>query len=480
MPEAALTPSALLGRPDPRLSTAPLRPLTPETSRGFEFARFADEVLGEPLLPWQREAAVRALELRPDGRYRFRTVVILVARQNGKTHLLRTLALWRMFMDGAQLVLSCAQSLDIAREAWQAGVAAARGNDDLSREVDNVRFANGEQCLTLTSGARWRIAAASRSAGRGLSVDLLVLDELREHRTWDAWSALSKTTTARRNGMTFCISNAGDDESVVLNHLRESALAGADDSLGLFEWSAPDGCALDDRAGWAQANPGLGHTVPVDAIVSALSTDPPGVFRTEVLCQRVQALDFAVSPEAWEACRDPSGSLTGEARARVVACFDVAPDGGHAVLVAASIMGDGRVWVETVAEWDTAAGFRDGHAEWLRRVRPQAVGWFPGGPAAALAVDLRGIPQGREVKAADVPAVCQGFAEQVAARRVVHTGDPMLGSQVAASSKLPAGDGWRFSRRGGGSMAGLYAAAGAVHLARSLPVRRLMVVTPNV
>jgi phage terminase large subunit-like protein len=30
-----------------------------------------------------------------------------------------------------------------------------------------------------------------------------------------------------------------------------------DPSLCLLEWSAPDGCELDDRKAWAQANPGL-------------------------------------------------------------------------------------------------------------------------------------------------------------------------------------------------------------------------------
>lgn len=469
---------ALVGRRDPRLSTQPLRRLTPRTSRGYEVIAFARDVLGEPLLPWQEQAVIRGLELLPGGRYRFRTVLILVARQQGKTHLLRVVALWRMFVDGAQLVLSVAQSLDIAREAWAAGCATAKATPALAGEVDNVRYANGEQCLTLSTGARWRIGAASRSAGRGLSVDLLVLDELREHRSWDAWAALSKTTTARPDGQTWAISNAGDDESVVLNHLRDAALAGGDDALGIFEWSAPDGCDLDDRHAWAQANPGLGHTVTEAALLASLGTDPPAVFRTEVLCQRVDALDAAISPEAWRACGDPAGSLDA-LRDRVVVCLDVAPDLTHASLVAAALLDDGRVRLDTVAAWTSTADLRAELPDLLKRVRPRAVGWFPGGPAAALAADLRGLRTGQELKAAEVPAICQGLAEQVAARRVVHSDDPLLSAQAVGSSRLQTGDGWRFARRGAGNVDAVYAAAGAVHLARTHPVRRAVVLLPT-
>lgn len=469
----------LVGRREPRLSTEPLRPLTPDTTRGFEVAAFARDVLGEPLLPWQEELFVRALELLPDGTYRFRTVLCLVARQSGKTFALRTLALWRMYVDAAKLVLSCAQSLDIAREAWQSGCDAAQAVPDLAAEVDKIRLANGEQELRLNSGARWRISAASRSAGRGLSVDLLVLDELREHRTWDAWSALSKTTTARRHGQTFCISNAGDDQSVVLNHLRGAALAGTDDRLGIFEWSAQDGADLDNREAWAQANPGLGHTVSEAAILGSLGTDPPAVFRTEVLCMRVDTLDAAVDPEGWHACADPAGTLDGH-RSRVVAVLDVAPDGAHASLVAAAVLPDGRVRVDVVAEWSSTQELRVALPALLARVRPRALGWFPGGPAAAIAADLKGIRVAHEIKASDVGPACQGFAEQVAARRVLHPDDPLLTAQVLGSARLVVGDGWRFSRRGEGHCDAVYAAAGAVHLARTLPARSAVVLVPSV
>ena len=46
------------------------RPLNRRTSDGYDVADFA-EMRGHPFLPWQRWAAIHALELLPDGSYRF-------------------------------------------------------------------------------------------------------------------------------------------------------------------------------------------------------------------------------------------------------------------------------------------------------------------------------------------------------------------------------------------------------------------------
>ena len=132
--------------------------------------------------------------------------------------------------------------------------------------------------MRLTTGQRYKVTAATRRGGRGSSADLVFLDELREHRDWLSWGAVTKTTMARTNAQICGFSNAGDPQSVVLADLREKAIAAAADrssSLGIFEWSAPDDCPLDDPEGRSAANPALGHLPTFeDAIKSALETDP--------------------------------------------------------------------------------------------------------------------------------------------------------------------------------------------------------------
>ncbi len=463
----ALVFGDLVGSPEPRLSSPPRRALTAETSRGFAFIDWVRSKGGR-LLPWQETAAIRGMEVNPDGTYRFRTVLILVGRQSGKTTLLKWWALWRLYADGAELVLGAAQSLDIAREAWQGSVEIAT---EVDLAVGKVRYANGEQCLWTRGGARYRITAATRGAGRGLSVDLLILDELREQRDWQAWSALSKTILARPRGQVVAITNQGDDDSVVLNALREAALAGKDDSIGLFEWSAPDGCDLNDTTAWQMSLPGLGHVVSESTIRSAIATDPPAVSRTELLCQRVSTMDSAIDSTGWQAGADPGGSL-GPLRGRLCAGIDVSLDGNHVVLVASAALDDGRMRVEPIASWDSTSQARHDLPELLKTLNPVELAWFPGGPAAVLSTFLSSLPYARAVNGADLAVTCMGFADLAKAGMVVHNADALLDGQVAKASKLNRGDGFVFTRRGQGNCNALYAASGAVLCARTLKPRR--------
>ena len=464
---ASRSSARLVGRAQPRLYTPPLRPLNRRTSRGYEVVSFA-ELIGEPLQPWQAWLVKHALELLPDGTYRFRVVLVLVARQNGKSSVKRTVTPWRMYLDGARTVLGLAQDVALAREQWSLCQDAIHDTPELEREWGGVRNVNGDEKFWLANKARYLIRAMNRKAGRGYSIDEANIDELREQHDWKAWSAVSKTLMARRNAQLWAMSNAGDDESVVLNQLRDAALAGRDPSIGIFEWSAPEGCELDDRRAWAQANPGLGHVISELAIASALATDPPEVFRTEVLCQKVDHLDAAIDIGAWRSCADAQGSLR-LAKDRLAACVDVAPDSAHVSLLAAAVMADGRVRLQVIAAWRSTDEARFQLDGVLDQLQPVQSGWFPSGPAAALAPILRKRPGNVELTGGKVGEACQGLADLTLARRVIHPGDALLDAHVAGASKLHVGDGWRFVRRGAGHCDAAYAAAGAAYIAQTLP-----------
>lgn len=490
----------LLGSTTPRIYTPPAVEgppgpcgcgcaLTEETSAGFNFIKFADFV-GEPLLPWQRWLAIHMLELNPDGTYRFKVILLLVARQNGKTTFMKLLALWRMFVDNAKLVLGVAQSLTNALEVYNAAYDLAADHPELSEHVLTKYKATGNQYFKLVNGARYKVAAANRKAGRGLSVDQLMLDELREQVSWQAWSALSKTVSAREMGLILAASNAGDDMSIVLNHLRDVALVETqygtlpttvvdpetgdedeeDEPMALFEWSAEDGCALDDRSGWQAANPSLGYTLSIRAIKSSLKTDPPDVFRTEVLCQRVVSLDAVVDPAAFNACGDINAPALDELSGRVVLCVDVAPDGHHVTCVGAvNDKSSGKTYVEVLGAWGSTEAARADLDEIVKEANPIAVGWFSSGPASRLSSSIRKHKDAVELKGAQVPESCQESVDLVHARRIVHYEDPLLYAHLTGASRLVQGDTWRFTRRGVGHCDAAYAFAGAVYLARNTP-----------
>lgn len=492
---------ALHGMTVPRLWTRPLVELTEETSLGFEAIRFAENVLGLRLLPWQKWWLIHALELRPDGTFRYRILLTLIARQNGKTFLLKIVSLYFMFVRQVRLVLGCAQDLRIARESWDGAYHLAAHIPALSREfVTNPRTRPGRRdgagyeaivlhptcpvtavarplcdcrhCTTVALPDReYRVSAATKSAGRGLTVDLLIMDEFR-HCTSLAWAALSKTTTAVPTALILPISNAGTDESEVLNTIREAALSGADDSIGLLEWSGEDGCALDDPDANAAANPSLGYGMLTErALAGFRATDSPEVYRTESLCQRVQALDVLISVEAWKGCLDPGMSLA-SVRDRVACVFEVAPDGGHATLVAAARYDDGSIGVDVVASWKDVAKAKIELPEHLARVKPRVFGWFPGSPGASpFAGQLRRIAGAVEITGGKVTEACQGYVGRIQRRGLRQAGDPLLTAHSIDARKVEVSDGYRFVRKGAGHVDAAYAAAGAVALADSLPAK---------
>ena len=86
----------MMGKTEPRIFTPPLRDLTPDTSLGFACIAYATDVLHKTLYPWQKWALIHLMEIIGDlsgeWRFRFRTVLILISRQNGKTVLSEVIA----------------------------------------------------------------------------------------------------------------------------------------------------------------------------------------------------------------------------------------------------------------------------------------------------------------------------------------------------------------------------------------------------
>lgn len=451
----------------PRIFTPPLRRLTPRTSRGFECIRFAEEVLEIDLLPWQKWLLVHALELLPDGTYRFRTVLLLVARQNGKSTLMMILSLWRMFVDGAPLVIGTAQNLDVAEELWQSAVDLTLDIPELAAEVAQVLKVNGKKQLRLRTNERYKVAAASRRGGRGLSGDLVLLDELREHQTWAAWGAVTKTTLARMFAQVWAASNAGDDSSIVLNFLRKiahDAIGNPDglpdvderdpaddepdgDSLGVFEWSAAPAADIWDRDGWAQANPSLGYGLLTErAIASAARTDPEPVFRTEVLCQRVSGMLEAVfGVGRWEACGiDPAKKPPKKVLAIGVA---VSLDRAWASIGSAGLRKDGRLHVGASDRRRGTAWLPERLAQIQDKYRCVVV--VDGhGPAGAVIPDLREARVDVTVASTgDVCDACASIFDKVRDGKVAHLSNGELDEAVAGAVKRPVGDRWMWGRK---------------------------------
>lgn len=403
--------TTLIGFTEPRIFTPPLRPLTPATSLGFAAVEFSRDVLGIEPLPWQEWLLQHILELREDGSLRFRTVVILVARQSGKSTIGVVLSLFFMYVLARDLVIGTAQDLDVAEEIWATAVELVESIPELDEMKDRVVRVNGKKALELRTGERYKVKAANRRAGRGLSGDLILLDELREHQSWDAWAAITKTTIARAFALIVAFSNAGDLTSVVLRHLRRLAHMALGDpdgleakpetiepdeevddvDLGIFEWSAAPGCGLWDRAGWQQANPALGHLITERVLVSAARTDPEWVFRCENMCQWPDSASDGPFPSgSWESGWATESDLPGEAE--VVLSVDVSWDRSYSAIALAGRREDDLIWTELAAyragtDWIVPWLTSPDRQERVRRAK--VVVQANGAPVSSLIVAMR-------------------------------------------------------------------------------------------
>lgn len=491
----------MTGSVTPRLWTPPLRDLSdPDSTYGYELIEFADAI-GWPLDPWQRWAAIHMGELTEEGLPRFRVVLILVARQNGKTLLCRILILYWMFVDRHEWILGTHTDRQQAKKSWRKVVEMARGIEVLQREMPRVhtRETIGEEDFFNDHGAHYFFRAPGRNAGRGDTLPRILLDELREHADWETYDAALHAMRAVDDAQCVAITNQGDARSVVLDQLREDALSFietglGDPTTGLFEWSAPRGARPDDPAAIAAANPNVGHRIKLQPLINdagkamRLGGQALASFKTEALCMRVLSLNAAIDDAAWEACGTDTPLDLAAHRQHVVLCLDVSLDGLHAAVVAGALV-DGVVHVEIVAAWAGAGCTRLLRTELpdiAERIRPRRIGWFPGGPAAAVAASVRAKPGKRswaprrcEVAelVEEVPAVCMGLAELVGPpdapadqpRQLQHPNDLTMTTQVTGAEKLPRGDRWVFTRQGAGPVNIAYAVAGAAHLARTLP-----------
>lgn len=522
------------GRTEPRVWTRPLRKLTPKTSRGYEVADYAERILHVTLYPWQKWLLVHALELLPDDSYRFDKVIVLVGRQNGKTTVGGVLSDWWLHVDSQRhpdkvppvkfRIVGVAQSLERARDPWNMvrlwcnpepnASEAPMAIPSLQERTLPICMTNGKEHITSTNLASYWIRAVK--SARGDPAARVLMDEVREQKTEEGWNAIEPTTSAMWSGQIWELSNAGDVTSIVLIGQREAALRQIADwetfvdsgrmtarvyadahpdriDMGLFEWSALDGCDLDDVEGILQANPSIGYHPgkTVSGVLSKRQGRSENAYRTEYLCQWVTAdVDPPFPTGAWEAGTDSDSQR--DPKAEVFYAVDTSSDRRFSAISIVSRRGDGLWHGEVVA-------YRPG-IDWLIR-------WFRDRPARRFKVAYqgRGAPvssiaelldnldnvetypcEGRNVAGAfgrlwDSVAACSDDSTSDAVP-IMHRPQPALDQAAQTAQLRKLGDGARgFDRDGtpGVDISPLVALSFALWLATTGTVEKMPTVFPS-
>jgi hypothetical protein len=428
----------------PRLMTLP----HPDAvgSYGQELCdQFAERHEGRQLRWWQQLAAFRLLEHDADGRLVWMEYLVTVARQVGKSWLLRELALWRLRKGterwGEQLVLHTGKDMGILRTVLRPAQAWATGQ---GWNVSRNNMEPGISLLPHMEGSAWVIKAKDAVYGQG-SGNVMV-DE-----AWDVPGSVVDdgalpTMVEQESPQLGLWSTAHRKATGLVLQRRRTALEQIDRParLLILEWSAAQDFDRGDRAGWRAASPHWTRQrelLVADAYARVMrgesvdpeEPDPVASFDAQWLDRwpavHIRAGDdpdeLVATGDEWETCTDAAAEPD-PGRLLVIAVED---DLGRGA-AAAALTTDGRVVVggyrfgtlREAVDWaeDTAEGAED-----VLLLAGASIAEDPELGELELAVEPVG---SRETRAA-----LPGLRTLVRSGRLAHDGGPDVSGSVLAA-----------------------------------------------
>lgn len=428
----------LVGNTQPRIC-----PPRPVRSAIVEFQQTAAD-MGIDLMPWQKVAGRYLMARNADGTRPYREVAIVVARQNGKTTLMKPFIIHAL--RAGKRIMHIAQTRELPRHMFGVIADALAGEPDLfpkrRGKVIWPRYGAGQEEIALLNGGTYRLAASRTGGARGWSNDVVIIDELREMDSFDIINAAEPTLMMSPDPVMVYLSNAGTEKSVVLNSVRDRAKD--DPGLAYLEWSADPERAHGDRKAWAQANPALGQHPSVLPYLEAAFTrhrlaNSLPTFQTEHLCQWVDTeLPKVVSDVAWERAR----GVVGEP---VRPSLGLAQDpGGRRASAAMAWMKDDKVHGYLLADVDGYPVDLEAAAE---KVLPPARKL---GVGKRIAFDpwtdrefARHFKDAKPMQGADWEAACASFSRTLDADElVVEDPDGRLTLDMAGTVRRSTAHGW--------------------------------------
>lgn len=417
------------------------------------------EDLGLPLLPHQKLLMNEALTIK-DNKWARSTVGVIQARQNGKTASMRMRILAGLYVFGEKNIIAISQSRMLSLDTFRQVVDLAEGTDWTRKRIKRVSRTNGQEELEIYCHhypkacgekcerlRKYSIKAANSESPRGSTADLLWIDELREINQ-ATWQAATPLTRARPNAQTWVTSNAGDDSSIVLNELRQRALSFSSDRLGWYEWSAATD-DITDIENWKMANPALGHTIQIENLQDSAKFDSPDAFRTESLSIWINAIDspfpLNIFDEGYQTTLQMEDDLP------TYMALDLSFNRDKAYLVTVQKRDNDKLAC-FVHEWTGLSNIELASeiATLSRRFRPRVLAYDPN-TAGFIAPQLAraGVAVAPTPWASTAFSIfCDQTLAAMSGGQIIHAGQEILKTHLAASARKPASDGgWRIARR---------------------------------
>jgi hypothetical protein len=460
-------PAAVLVEPAFRSYPAFTRTLGPEVA---DLAR----LVGFPPEPEQELGLDVIFALGAAGKSAAFEVGIACCRQNMKTGLYKQAALGWLFVTEQRLIVWSAHEFATSAEAFRDLRDLIDGCAWLSRRVKRMPGGHGDESIELMSGQRTIFKTRTKSGGRGLTGDKVVLDEAMFLEAGHMGSLLP-TLSARPDPQVLYGGSAGHAGARVWRGVRDRGRAGSSRRLAWLEWcddlpgACADpgcdhrhpiaGCRLDSEPRRRRANPAMGRTrvfdgEPVEILTAeyvqaereALA-DTPGEFARERLGWWDEPGGTGVIPEAaWAARAGAAGRPDPPVAFGIAASW---PDGEIAAIGSAGRL-DGELLLQVV-DRRPGIGWLVGRAKELLEHRPCAFVIDPGGPAGPAIPELEAA--GVELMKVTGREACHAAGALLAAVAgpapdARHYGQPELDASVADASKHHIGDVWRWDRNG--------------------------------
>lgn len=402
------------------------------------------QALGTPLMPWQRQVADVACELRESGGWRYPVVVVTVPRQAGKTTLMRAVAVDRAMAASRRLVFTTAQTGKDAGERWKDMVDAVQ-HSPIGGHVKVYRGAGAQQ-LILPNDSRVRAFAPTPTSIHGYTPHLVMIDEawaFDEAQGEDLIAAINPAQITLTDKQLWIVSSQGDDDSAFLDRYIEMGRLAVDDpgaEVAYFEWAAaPE--ALPYEPATLEFHPAVGHTITVDDLLAQADSVSRGVWERAYLNRKTRTSETILDLDAWDTLKTEQ---VPPAPAEIALGYDVAHDEDGAAVWAAWLSRTGVLNIRHVASgpgagWLTNVLTDPGNdlAAMIARSR-LPLGADDGGPVRQVTDELRRrqVPV-ETLTARDYATACATFLRLARAGEIEHDGHPGIRDAIAAASTKP-------------------------------------------
>lgn len=287
------------------------------------------DLIGKPmhLEPFQRRFILEIYN-NPYGTH---SAYLSIARKNGKTALIAAILICHLAGPEAVLnsqIVSGAQSKEQAAVVFELARKMIEMSPILSKLV-RVQ-PSGKRLLGLSKNVIYRALSAEGKTAHGLSPILAILDEVGQvvGPTDKFVSAITSAQGAYTNPLLIAISTQAPTDADMLSTWIDAQRNAPDPRVVCHVYEAPkyqaDGktlTALDDRAAWAAANPGLGVFRSIADVEKQCkqAIDMPAnepEFQNLILNMRVEAESPFIPRSVWEANGahpgdEPTGKLWG-------------------------------------------------------------------------------------------------------------------------------------------------------------------------